>query len=73
MTTCGDFVHLAGAMLGEHRHICAFFHNVDEEYRVPLPFIKEGLRNGERAYHIVEPELRAKHRRQLDTAGIDVP
>jgi hypothetical protein len=34
MNTSEEPVHLAGATLGEHRHICAFFHNVDEEYRV---------------------------------------
>jgi hypothetical protein len=27
-------VHLAGAILGEHRHICAFFNNAAEEYRL---------------------------------------
>jgi hypothetical protein len=71
MNTSEEPVDLAGATLGEHRHSCAFFHNVDEEYRVLLPFIKEGLQHGEKAY-IVDPDLSAEHRRQLDTAGIDV-
>jgi len=33
---------LAGATLGEHRHVYAFFHSANGEYRVILPFIKEG-------------------------------
>lgn len=40
-------VHLAGATAGEHRHICAFFNNAAEEYRVLPPFIKEGLARGD--------------------------
>jgi hypothetical protein len=43
-------VHLAGATLSEHRHICAFFNNAAEEYRVLSPFIKEGLARGDQAY-----------------------
>ena len=27
-------VRLAGSVLGRSRHVCAFFHNKDEEYRV---------------------------------------
>jgi hypothetical protein len=73
MAISQELVHLAGATLGEHRHICAFLHSADEEYQVLLPFIKEGLRRGEKAYHIVDPELSEEHRRQLHAAGIDVP
>jgi transcriptional regulator with GAF, ATPase, and Fis domain len=53
-------------------HICAFFHNQDEEYEVLLPFIKQGLVKGEKAYHIVDPKLRKEHLRRLETTGIDV-
>jgi len=51
---------------------CAFFHNPDEEYRVLLPFIKEGFERGEKAFHIVDPKLRGEHRLRLGSAGIDV-
>src|SRR5579875_2037010 len=53
-------------------HICAFFHNQDEEYEVLLPFIKQGLVKGEKAYHIVDPKLRKEHLRRLEATGIDV-
>lgn len=53
------------------RHICAFFYSKDEEYRVLLPFVAEGLSAGERGFHIVDPARRANHRARLAEAGID--
>ena len=63
-------IRFAGAVLGEKRHICAFFHTPEEEYRVLLPFIKEGFERGEKAFHIVDPKLREEHLRRLESAGI---
>src|SRR5258707_4499888 len=65
-------IRFAGSVLGAKRHVCAFFHNPDEEYRVLLPFIKDGFERGEKAFHIVDPKLRAEHRLRLASAGIDV-
>src|SRR5712675_1350917 len=65
-------IRFAGSVLGAQRHVCAFFHNPDEEYRVLLPFIKEGFERGEKAFHIVDPTLREEHLRRLESAGIDV-
>jgi hypothetical protein len=65
-------IRFAGSVLDEQRHVCAFFHNSEEEYRVLLPFIKDGLQRGEKAYHIVDPKLRSEHRLRLASAGIDV-
>src|SRR5882757_5336471 len=65
-------IRLAGSVLGARRHVCAFFHNPDEEYRVLLPFIKDGFDRGEKAFHIVDPKLREEHRLRLASAGIDV-
>jgi hypothetical protein len=64
-------IRLGNATLGKYRHVCAFFHSADEEYRVLLPFIQEGLQRGEKAFHIVDRELREEHLRRLETAGID--
>jgi hypothetical protein len=71
-TSSDQPIRLAGSQLGAQRHVCAFFHSPDEEYRVLLPFIKEGFERGEKAFHIVDPELRAEHTRRLVSAGIDV-
>ncbi|HTO66465.1 MAG TPA: MEDS domain-containing protein [Bradyrhizobium sp.] len=65
-------LQLAGSTLGRHRHICAFFNSTDEEHRVLGSFIKDGFDQGERACHIVDPELRDDHLERLAQAGIDV-
>jgi hypothetical protein len=39
---------------------------------VLLPFIREGIDRGEKAFHIVDPRLVDDHRERLRTAGIDV-
>jgi hypothetical protein len=65
-------VHLAGEVLDLTWHICAFFNNRKESYRVLLPFIKEGFEHGNRAAHILDPREREEHLRRLQQAGIDV-
>jgi hypothetical protein len=72
MAMNGGFVQCAGGNLGQHRHVCAFFNSVDEEHRVLRSFIKEGFERGEKAFHIVDPDLWEKHVRWLAEAGIDV-
>lgn len=65
-------IRFAGSALGAQRHICAFFHSSDEEYRVILPFIKDGFGCGHKALHVVDPLLRQDHLQRLTAAGIDV-
>ena len=65
-------VTLAGKSLDRSRHVCAFFNSKDEEYRVLLPFIKEGFSNGEKAFHIVKESHHDGHRQTLSGAGIPV-
>ncbi len=65
-------VRLAGTALGRSRHVCAFFNTKEEEYRVLLPFVKEGFEQGDKAFHIVKDEHRPEHRRRLQQVGIDV-
>ena len=65
-------VRLAGSQLSHSCHVCAFFHSKDEEYRVLMPFIKEGLEAGDRAFHVVDPQLREAHLGRLREEGIDV-
>jgi MEDS: MEthanogen/methylotroph, DcmR Sensory domain len=72
MAMNGDSVQFAGVNLGAQRHVCALFHNPDEEYPVLLPFIKEGFERGEKTFHIVDPKLREEHLKRLMSAGIDV-
>jgi hypothetical protein len=72
MTTNGGSMRCAGGILGQHRHICAFFNSADEEHRVLGSFIKEGFERGDKACHLVDPDLRDDHLRRLADAGIDV-
>ena len=65
-------VRLAGSVLGRSRHVCAFFDSKNDEYRVLLPFIKDGFEQGDKAFHIVDQNHRAEHLRRLKEAGIDV-
>jgi hypothetical protein len=67
-----ETVRLAGSVLHRSRHVCAFFHKKDEEYQVLLPFVKEGFKQGHKAFHIVDPAHREEHLRRLSEAGIDV-
>jgi hypothetical protein len=64
-------ISLAGSQLGELRHICAFFSNDNEEYRVLLPFIKDGFAAGDKAVHVINPEQWEEHLQRLAAAGID--
>ena len=72
MREAGRQIRLAGAALSRSRHVCAFFNSKDEEYRVLLPFIKEGLEQGDKAFHIVKDDHRTEHRRRLQDVGIAV-
>lgn len=72
MATSSDSLRCAGASIGAHRHICAFFNGLDEEYRVLGSFYKDGFDRGEKATHIVDAENREEYLRRLAEAGIDV-
>lgn len=65
-------IEIAGTTLGRHRHICAFFQDAEEEYRIMVPFTKEGLARGDRICQIVEPGQRPALRRHLQAGGVNV-
>ena len=65
-------VEFVGGSLGGQRHICAFFNSADEEHRVLRSFFKRGFERGDKAFHLVNPELREEHLKRLAEAGIDV-
>jgi len=65
-------VRLAGRELDRTCHACAFFHSREEEYRLLLPFFKEGLGRGEKAFQIVDPGHRQERLQRLKKADIDV-
>ena len=64
-------VSLAGSQLGQSRHVCAFFNSDEEEYRILLPFIKDGFERGDKAIHVVSPAQFDDHLKRLAGLGID--
>ena len=64
-------IPFAGSQIDQTRHVCAFFNSPDEEYRVLLPFIKDGFQCGQKAIHIVNRDQRQDHLQRLTAAGID--
>jgi hypothetical protein len=64
-------IRLAGSLLGEHRHVCAFFDSPEDEYHVMFPFFRDGMVRGERGVSIV-PRSRSDYRGRLRSAGVDV-
>lgn len=71
MTAALTPMSLAGSVVHDTRHICAFFNDEDEEYRVLLPFINEGLAAGDKAIHVVGADHSGDHLRRLVLSGID--
>jgi DcmR-like sensory protein len=57
---------------GGNRHICAFFSDMDEHFRVLRSFIKDGFDQGDKAFHLIDPKRREDHLGRLADAGIDV-
>jgi hypothetical protein len=55
-----------------HYHICAFFHNGHEEYRVLLSLAQEGFEKGEKGFHIIDPRHRQERLQHIEQLGIDV-
>jgi hypothetical protein len=72
MKTSTAPISFAGSTLGRYRHICAFFSSPEEEYTTLLPFVRDGIERGERAYHVLPAQYRQEHLDQLRSAGIDI-
>jgi len=53
-------------------HACAFFTSKEEEYRVMLPFMAEGLESGDKLVHIIDKNHLSERETRLNEAGIDV-
>src|SRR5712671_2331407 len=52
-------------------HVCAFFNSREDEYKVMLPFIKEGFDVGDRAVYILDNNQRSERMQRLADTGID--
>lgn len=66
------FVQIAGLTLRRPRHVCAFFQTQDQEDKVMIPFLKEGLERGEKVFCILSSHLRSELLQTLRLAGVEV-
>lgn len=71
MAEQGRSVQLAGSTLDRARHACAFFHDLGQEYRLVLPFVKEGFARKDKIFPIVDRRRRDGRLRRIGTLGID--
>jgi hypothetical protein len=71
MTDRATPIALAGSPLGDTHHVCAFFGSEDEEHRVLLPFVRDGIDRGDKAVHVIAAERHAAHLDRLAAAGVD--
>jgi hypothetical protein len=71
-STSRQAARLAGSELRGACHACALFVGLEEEYRVLLPFVREGVESGERCFHIVDPDRQQERLEHLGRAGIDL-
>lgn len=65
-------VRLAGRTLAEKRHVCAFFNSREEQNKVIIPFLKEGLERGEKVLRIMDPHMRDEYLSAYRAGGMDV-
>ncbi len=65
-------IELAGAKLERKRHVCGFFNGPEERYALMVPYIVDGLQQGHRAFHIIDPGTRDEYLARLAGGGVDV-
>jgi hypothetical protein len=53
-------------------HVCAFFSDSDDEGKVVLPFMREGLHTGDKTVCIMDQSLRSERLRRLAQSGFDI-
>jgi AcrR family transcriptional regulator len=71
-TTTPRTTKLADAELRDHRHVCALVDGPIEGDPALMAFVREGLAEGDRLVHIVDPAERKAHLNELRALGIDV-
>jgi hypothetical protein len=65
-------IRLAGRTLKQTRHVCAFFNSREEQNRVLMPFLKEGVDRGEKVLRIMDLRLHDDYVSAYRAGGIDV-
>jgi hypothetical protein len=72
MSASASTPRFAEAVFSKEHHVCAFFHDKNEAFRMLAAFILDGLVAGEKAIHIIDVHLREAYKRRMSEIGIDV-
>jgi hypothetical protein len=65
-------IRLCGQDVDQPGHICAFFGSREEEYATLIPYLKEGLDEGDDILNVIDEARLADHRSRLEAGGIRV-
>ena len=65
-------MELAQSLIEKGCHVCAFFQRPNEEFKILIPFLKEGVETGDKVVEILDPTRRPEHVRRLTEAGVPV-
>ena len=65
-------MRLAQTLFETRCHVCAFFQRPNEEYRLLVPFLKEGIDAGDKVVEFLKATRRPEHVRRLTEAGVSV-
>ena len=63
-------IRLCGQEIDQPGHICAFFTSREEEYETLIPYLKDGVEEGEQVLNVLDAERLADHRHRLEEAGV---
>jgi hypothetical protein len=72
MTNHERTIRLAGSTSRYPCHVCGFFNSRAEEHSILLPFVREGLEEGDKIFQILASENCDIRRHQVVEMGIDV-
>jgi AcrR family transcriptional regulator len=72
MRTIQRTIRLVGEDLTDQRHVCALVDGPGEAFDLLLPFVADGLAQGDRVFHVLDPRGREAFIERLGRSGIDV-
>jgi len=65
-------MQLAQTLIETRCHVCAFFQRSSEEFKILVPFLKQGIDAGDKVVEMLDPARRPEHLRRLTEAGVPV-
>ncbi|MBA3936592.1 MAG: MEDS domain-containing protein [Planctomycetes bacterium] len=65
-------VNVSGRALTPPRHICCFFDSRNQQYETLVPYVLDGLANGEKVLMVMDSEFLDDHHARLRSGGVAV-